>query len=90
MRGKLGVLLMEDEDGKIAVQMFAEPNTAESSFDNLVGRVGQKPQRATFLKIQYDGELKVEAKAKTLPVAEDITRDAFRLGEGWVKVEDGK
>jgi hypothetical protein len=101
MREVLGVLLMEEENGSIAVQLFAEPDRAMDSFKNLTGRIGQKPQRATFLKITYDtdtmeislphgtltqGKKPVEMLVKDLPVPEPEKVEAYRLGEGPIKL----
>ena len=88
MRKELGVLLMEEESGSVAVQLFENPDKALGSFRNLAGRIGQKPQRATFLKI--DCEKKVaEILIKDLPAPELFEKlDGYRLGEGPVKIED--
>lgn len=88
MREILGVLLMEEEDGSVAVQLFASPDKATESFNNLAGRKGQKPQRATFLKIGFV-EKKVEMLVKDLPIPELSEKmDAFRLGEGPIKISE--
>ena len=83
MRDKLGVLLMEEADGTIAVQLFADPADGLARFENYFGTEG-KPQRARYLSIA-DG--KAEMKTKDLP-AKDESTGAFRLGEGWVSIED--
>ena len=86
MRDRIGILLMEEENGEIAVQLFSDPDRAKESFDNLMGTVGQKPQRATFIQVQYvDGKREISAWAKNLPV-EDVPAserpDAWIVGKG--------
>lgn len=94
MRDKLGVLLMEEENGEIAVQLFSDPDKAKGSFDNLVGTLGQKPQRATFLRLEYiEGKREIVAWSKNLPVPEkpkDELPDAWILGKGAVWFDEGK
>lgn len=92
MRNKLGILLMEEVDGNIAVQLFADPDKAGESFDNLKGKIGQLPQRATFIKLDYVNAVTV-AISKDLPVPEIPVAerpDGWRLGEGPIKIEDKK
>jgi hypothetical protein len=85
MRDSLGVLLMEEADGVIAVQLFADPVDGLARFDNYIGTEGRL-QRARYLSIVGG---KVEMKTKDLPVKDEST-GAFRLGEGWVKIEKDK
>lgn len=86
MRDKLGILLMEEEDGKIAVQLFADPAKAKESFDNMPGKIGQPPQRATFIRLDYTAGVTVaEAWSKDLPVPQvppEQRPDGYRIGEG--------
>jgi hypothetical protein len=92
MRSKLGILLMEEENGQIAVQLFADPDAAGESFDNLKGKINQKPQRATYVKLDYD-KATVMSVSKNLPVPEvpvEDRPDAWRLGEGPIKIEEVK
>ncbi len=97
MRDSLGVLLMEEADGSIAVQLFADPVKSKESFDNMKGKLGQAPQRATFLSLAYEDKpegVKLVLKdfvAKNLPVPEvpaSERPDAWRLGEGPIKLEE--
>jgi len=96
MREKLGILLMEEADGNTAVQLFADPDKAKESFDNMPGKIGQSPQRATFIRLDYTaGSTVAEAWSKGLPVPEvppDQRPDGFRIGEGPItfKKEEGK
>lgn len=89
MRDKLGVLLVEEEDGSIAVQLFSDPDNAKGSFDNLNGKEGQAPQRATFLNLYYkgDGVVMKDFVAKNLPVVVE-KEDAWRIGEGPVSIPE--
>ena len=89
MRDVLGIMLMEEENGMITCQYYASPDKAKESFKNLAGVVGQKPQRATFLKIEYGSKI-VEMLVKDLPTPELTEKlDGYRLGEGPVKMDDG-
>jgi len=92
MRDRLGVLLMEEENGEVAIQLFSDPDGAKDSFDNLLGTLGQKPQRATFLKLEYMKESRmVSAWCKDLPVPEkpkSEAPDAWILGKGPVRFKE--
>ena len=93
MRKELGIILMEEVDGTVAVQFFADSNKAGESFDNTKGTLGQAPQRMTFIALQYtaDGQLRTSTvTSKDLPVPEvplEERPDAWRLGEGPVKIK---
>jgi len=92
MRDKLGILLMEEADGGIAVQLFSEPEKALESFDNLAGTPAQKSQRATFLSVSYVDKT-ASIKIKDLPVPPmpvEERPDGYRLGEGPVKFSEEK
>jgi hypothetical protein len=92
MRDKLGILLMEETDGGIAVQLFAEPEKALESFDNLAGTLTQKPQRATFLNVSYVDKT-AGIKIKDLPVPPlpvEERPDGYKLGDGPVKFSEEK
>jgi len=85
MRDKLGVLLMESQDGEVAVQLFADPEVAGKSFAELKGHAGEKPKRATFLDIRYaqDGQFRTcAAMSRNLPVPPEEPSDGWVLGEG--------
>ena len=89
MRDRLGVLLMEEADGTVAVQLFHDPVKAGESFDNLKGKDGQAPQRATFINLDYV-RASVISVSKDLPVPEPSVEDkpdGWRLGEGPVKFD---
>ena len=93
MREKLGVLLMEDASGEIAVQLFADPDKARESFAQLIGKSDDKPQRATFLQLDYKTAV-LNVSVKDLPIVEskENSPDGYRLGEGPIyfdkKMED--
>ena len=80
MRDKLGLLLMEEADGSIAVQMFSDPADGLARFENYFGK--DKPQRARYLSITGNA---VEMKMRDLPMKDGST-GAFRLGDGWVEL----
>ena len=85
MRYHLGVLLMEEKSGEVAVQLFAEIPSAVVAFDNLAGKPGDPERRATFLELHFDGgELRVRGYSKMLPVIESTKNrpDGVVLGEG--------
>ena len=90
VRPQLGVMLMEDEDGAVSVQLFQDTKKAVESFDQLSGAPGDKPQRATLLTLNYDGDV-VDAAAKMLPETVDKTKgpDMHVLGTGPVKFKEG-
>ena len=97
MRDKLGIMLVEEANGQIGVQLFADPDKVRESFDNMVGKLGQSPQRVTFLALKYEQKenglvLSLgDFRAKDLPMPEvpiSERPDAWRLGEGPVKIGD--
>jgi hypothetical protein len=90
VRPKLGVLLMEDENGAVSVQLFQDTKLAKESFDNLTGRAGDPPSRATMLSLDYEGS-EVDATTKNLPLLKDRSDepDMHVLGTGPVKFKDG-
>jgi hypothetical protein len=82
MRDELGVLIVEEADGKVGVQLFSDPTSAKESFDNLVGEPGQKPQRVRFLKvIDKTGQAEVWVKDLPIVVAETDRKDHYIIGE---------
>jgi len=94
MRDKLGVLLMEDKDGQMGVQIFADPESLAESFAQLHGKVSDDPSRATFLSIDYK-KGKVDVKVKDLPVKDPPRSekpDGYVLGQGpvWFDKEEPK
>ena len=86
MREKLGILLMEDQNGEVAVQLFADPTSARAAFENLAGRIGDPPQKATFITLNYTdvSAVQVVADVKMLPVVVPIEDqpDGYVLGKG--------
>ena len=81
---------MEDENGAVSVQLYNDPEEAQKSFDQLAGRPGDKPQRATMLNLNYDGNV-VDAASKRLPIIPDKTNepDMHVLGVGPVTFKEG-
>lgn len=88
MRDKLGVMLVESLDGDVAVQLFADPDKAAESFEELKGRVGEPRKRVTFLNCSYketDAGLVLtiaDFRAKDLPVPPEEPPDGYVIGEG--------
>lgn len=83
MRSKMGMLVMEDASGEIAVQVFEDPDSAARSFAELKGRPGEPPRRATWVVFQYGaGGVKVDATARDLPVPPTEAEDGHVVGEG--------
>jgi len=87
MRSKLGILLVEDECGQVSVQLFADGKGVEDAFNNLTGRVGDPPSRATLLMVDYLSENSTRVSVKMLPVVVPVEEipDGFVLGSGPVK-----
>ena len=84
MRDKRGIMLMEDQNGEIAVQLFADPVSALEAYKNLVGSPVDPSRRATFISLEYGNSAKVQAVAKMLPVImnPDKQPDGYLLGTG--------
>jgi hypothetical protein len=76
--------VVEQPDGKVGFQ--ANESTADlmASFENLNGRPGQPPARATAIELHWDdeGKLSVESASKNLPVLPQEPVWGHRLGEG--------
>jgi len=91
MREELGVLLMENESGDISVQLYANATEARKSFEQLAGRLGDPPSRATFLELDYKAK-SVKADCKNLPVRtnKDETPDAWVIGQGPINFPEGE
>ena len=93
MRPKVGVILMEEQDGSIEVQLFSAPEQALDSFKQIHGNPADEPSRATFVSLNYEAG-KAGVWTKDLPVTEDRENalDGVRLGDGpvWFNKEDGE
>jgi hypothetical protein len=93
MREKLGILLMEKEDGDVSVQLFADPDKVVESVRQLSGKPADDPSRATLISIDYLSG-KVSTRVKDLPVEQpdkEEEPDGRVLGEGPVWFEkEGK
>ena len=79
MRDKLGVLIVEEEDGSVGVQLFTDPVKGKESFDNWVGKAGQKPQRARYISLT-DKSGQADVVVKDLPV-EVEKKDHYKIGD---------
>ena len=91
MRERLGMLLVEGEDGDISVQLFKDFVKAREVFRELKGRPGDASSRATFLTLNWPDECKMESRE--LPVLTDKSKepDGWRVGVGPIHFEkDGE
>jgi len=82
-RKRLGVLLMEEPSGQVAVQFFGDPEDGTVAFRNTAGHLGDKPSRATFLEVDWEAGT-VGMETKDLPVIKDPNAEPWgiRLGVG--------
>ena len=92
MREELGVLLMEQENGEIAVQLFSDLKGFKSEFANLQGSPAEKPSRATGIFIEYGKEgTQHKMKVKNLPIIKSKTMTGYKLGVGHCDIsKEGK
>lgn len=90
MMDKVAVLLMEDESGGVAVQLFANPVAARESFEELKGKVTEPKRRATLVSLEWSGGVKAEVVSRELPVPPVEIPDGYILGEGPRKPEEKK
>ena len=84
MRDNIGMFIVEQENGSIGVQFYADSAKGLEAFTDLTGKPDQKPHRATYVVLDWQGK-KIEAMSKDLPVLPEDpnTRpDGWRLGEG--------
>jgi len=91
MRTAMGVLLMEDEAGGVAVQLFEASAAGLVSFGELRGRPGDPRRRATFVSLEWkDGKAcAAECVSRDLPAAPEDAPDGWVLGEGPRRPEAG-
>ena len=93
MRKEIGVLLMEDESGEVAVQLFSDVKGSEVAFKDLRGSPADPQRRATLISLRYggDGEVEVASLVKELPVFESVEGrpDGYVIGEGPVHFPKG-
>ena len=83
MRTDLGVLLMEDAEGKFKVQLFDHPDKAKEIFDQLSGTIGDPKSRATFVKVTWgEKETLSEVESVDLPRKRKEEPWGHRLGVG--------
>ena len=79
MMDKLGILVVEESDGKIGIQLFAEPEKAKSSFEQLARGTFE---RVTFLDLDFTGELKVVGMTKKPDEIKAPEHAGWRIGQG--------
>jgi hypothetical protein len=86
MRKEIGVLLMEDESGEVAVQLFSDVKGSEVAFKDLKGSPADPKRRATLISLRYggDGTVSVLSMVKELPLFESVEGrpDGYMIGEG--------
>ena len=79
MVDRMGVLLVEQEDGQVSVQLFLDPAKAKEIFQQLDSK---EKIRATFLTADWM-EKKVEGEVKELPLDKSGERmEYWQLGVG--------
>ena len=80
MRTQLGVLIVEEPGGKVAIQLFEQPDKARESFNALTKGAFE---RASFLDLQFGKELKVSGESR---VKDDLLQppqhDGWKVGTG--------
>jgi len=83
-RKELGILLMEEPSGEVAVQLFADVESSSKSFDNMTGALSDPPRRATYIELRYGKVVENSVKTKMLPVIESVEDrpDGYVLGKG--------
>jgi hypothetical protein len=83
MLSKLGILLVEDENGQVSVQLFGEPDKGREQFRQLKAIIGQNPFRATFLDVDWNGK-SVQGESRNLPDLEEAKDrpDGWKIGSG--------
>lgn len=83
MLDKLGIVLMEESNGGVGVQLYADPDAMQSVVDDLKGKPYDKPSRMTYIKLYYkDGKVEAKVESKDLPVPQEEKADGFVLGQG--------
>jgi hypothetical protein len=94
MRDKIGLFMLEDEDGEVSIQLYADTKQLKSTFANLVRLESNKSARATMVCLDFgDGQPKVDAVSKDLPVESvpaDERPDGIVLGKGPLFLPDEK
>ena len=90
MRNNLGLLLVEEPDGRVAVELFKRPEPALRAFDELAGTPGDAPSRATFLVVDWDQGEVSEMRVRQLPARRGKDPWGWKLGEGPVDEPEGK
>lgn len=88
MREKLGVVLMEDDDGKVSVQLFENPAAAREGVEQLNGKPGEPKRRATFVGLSFGESVSVEVLSKEIPTDRSETPDYHVVGEGPKTLEE--
>lgn len=88
MRDRMGVLVVTEASGEVGIQLFEDPEAGAASFRELKGRPGEPVRRATFVKLEYNGDGSVKsvaAEGKDIPVPAvpaDELPEGYVIGEG--------
>lgn len=80
-RKKMGIFIYEQQDGKVAFEMYSDTVKGKKLFDNFQGN--SKEERATFIIIDWENN-KSEMETKKLPDLGDKSDEpwGYRLGDG--------
>ena len=86
MRDKIGLFMLEDEEGKVSIQLYADIERLKEAFSNLVRLESNQSARATIVCLEFRDGVTVEtAESKNLPVEQvpaNERPDGIVLGEG--------
>ena len=88
MLDKLGILLVEESNGRVAVQLYADPEAMAPIIKEMNGKLTDDPKRVTYLKLKYkEGKVEIYGgDAKMIPVPIEDGPDGIQLGVGPVKI----
>jgi len=77
-------MVMEAPDGKIAVELFKDPDSARLAFDSLSGKPIDLPSRATFVEFDWREGFVSSVVSKNLPVIKNPDDEPYghELGVG--------
>jgi hypothetical protein len=82
------MVLMEDKDGKISIEMYADPVRGKELYDTLSGKPGDPPSRATYLTIDWVEGLSISGDSKVLPVIRDPLKEPWGIELGVGPIEE--
>ena len=84
MRKELGIIVVEQPDGKVGFQASESVSELTDSFACLSGRPGDAPRRVTLVGLEWDedGNVAAQTQTKTLPMKPKPPPWGTRLGVG--------